>query len=294
MQLAVHILAYNVSRFLPHVIENVAPFVDKIFLAYPRLPFAYIPKSRLEKTNPTTLEELTTITSGTPIEIVEGDWLDEESMRNACLDRARSQGFDWLIIQDADEFYPEETWLQIRKLMLNAKNDDHLTTTSYNFWKSSYYVIVYRSGNIKHATAGFAIRCRPDTAFINKRLTNVSVSKTIDCACYHYGYALTDQEMEEKLQTWSHAHQFNTRRWFEIKWLNWRLETKNIDQICPPAWKRAVRFPFHQPEFAHTFALPIMELPKPTIGTVCSELAYDGYAYTYDMLRRTKRLVFPR
>lgn len=40
------------------------------------------------------------------IEVICSDFETEEDTRNDCLDRAIAEGFDWLVIQDADEFYP--------------------------------------------------------------------------------------------------------------------------------------------------------------------------------------------
>lgn len=54
MRVAGHVLAYNVDRFLPHVVENCGRFVDKIFIVRPERPWAYAPGSRATRTNPTT------------------------------------------------------------------------------------------------------------------------------------------------------------------------------------------------------------------------------------------------
>ena len=141
MQIAVHILAYNVNLFLKEVIENSSPHVDKIFIAHPKRPWAYNLKSRNEDKNPTSLEFVEECSKGHNVEIIQGDWMYDEDTRNACFNLAKSQGFDWFITQDADEFYDDEGWDIIIKELKKSKNEKFFISNWYNFWKSSQYVI---------------------------------------------------------------------------------------------------------------------------------------------------------
>ncbi len=288
MQVAAHVLTYNVSRYIQPMLRNIAPFVDKIYVAYPTRPFAYVPGPRKTKTNPTSAEEIRAAGIGSKLEIIEGDWLDEESMRNACFDCAKAEGFDWLITQDADEFYQEKSWHRIREILLRSTSEEHFSTTWYNFWKSSHYVLLSAGGAIKESNAGFAIRCRPNLKFTRQRLTNAAYSRVIDCPCYHYGYVMNDAEMLEKISTWSHAHDFNVNRWFRHKWLNWNERTRNLHPTSPLSWRQAIRFPLEQPDFAEQFALPVA--PKSTLSL--EELAgggiFNAMALLGDSARRLK------
>ena len=56
MQIATHILAYNVNSSIKEVIENISPHVDKIFIAYPKRPWAYKLTERNNRQNPTSLD----------------------------------------------------------------------------------------------------------------------------------------------------------------------------------------------------------------------------------------------
>ena len=105
MQIATHILAYNVNSSIKEVIENISPHVDKIFLAYPKRPWIYKLRERNNKQNPTSLDFILECSKAHNIEIVKGDWEYEEDTRNECFELAKSQGFDWFMTQDADEFY---------------------------------------------------------------------------------------------------------------------------------------------------------------------------------------------
>jgi hypothetical protein len=94
MKLALQILCFNVDRFLPHVVANCHPYVDKIYLAWSPFSWSY---GELRQRNPTDIYAYSLISRFPKCEIIEGDWQTEEAMRNACLDNARSEGFDWML-----------------------------------------------------------------------------------------------------------------------------------------------------------------------------------------------------
>lgn len=277
MKVAVHILTYNVDTFIEAVLRNIEHQVDKVYLAYPTRPWGYTENSRNTYSNPTKLEYLKALveTVQCPVEIIEGDWLTEDDMRNACLEKSRLEGFDWFIIQDADEFYPESTWEQIKRILAKETVHDHLITTWYNFWKSSQYVMTYKDGGIKGTNAGFAIRCKSQVKFIRKRICNNNTRKVIDCPCYHYGYVMSDEQMREKISTWGHSHELFGNNWYQYKWLNWNHNTKYLHPINPDEWIRAIHFPLAQPDFAEQFSLPIKKPSTISIKDFLGEKSYD-------------------
>jgi len=289
MQLAAHIIAYDVNRYINPMLRNVAPWVDKIYIAYSRRPWGYIPASREQRENPTKLSDINLEGLDCPVEIIHGDWMKDEDTRNACLEKARSEGFDWLITQDADEFYPESCWEQLRLALEEDRDSDCIITTWYTFWKSSDYVLFFRDGSIKGTNAGFALRCNSDVRFKVSRTCSSEKVKIIDAPCYHYGYVKSDQEMYDKVTQWSHAHQFDGERWFNIKWKNWDLFTRNIGMSDPLSWKQAIRFPLHQPNFAAHFRMPVNSVVMTKEDRIRESL-YDFRANTHDVLKRVKRL----
>lgn len=258
MKIAVHVLGYNVTRFAAAVIANALPHVDRMYVAYSRRPWVYNKLARDNFENPTAISEFTNSTSDGKLRIIEGDWLTEEEMRNACLDAAECEGMDWLITQDADEYYTEKSWGQIKSRLLVDKYYDQFLTTWYNFWKSSQYVLVQKNGEIKTTNANFALRCGKGHRFINRRQTNALRTGILDASCYHYGYVMSDSEMHEKLSTWGHAHETNPRVWFEDKWLAWGINSSYLHPVHPRYWRCAIRFPLEQPDFADQFSLPVV------------------------------------
>ena len=288
MKIAAPVLAYNVSRFIKPVLENMAPYVDKIYVAYSEKPFGYSAHSRSAKINPTSIDEIKRVDLGGKVEIIEGDWLTEEDARNACLSRAKFDGFDWLLIQDADEFYTDNAWDQILSALKIAPTKDHFTTTWYNFWKSPEYVLVGGNGSIKQTNAGFAIRCKKELNFTKNRTTNAISTKILDAVCFHYGYALTDIEVLEKIKTWGHSAEFNTDLWYQIKWLDWTEDTKNLHPTYPGIWRQAIRFPLEQPKFSEQFSLEI-NYKNSEMAYRLKNIIYDAKFNIRDKARLLKR-----
>jgi hypothetical protein len=283
MKIAAHALAYNVDKFIAPVIKNLEKNVDKIFIAYSEFPFSYNKEARKNNKNPTKLSYLKelALNSGCEIEIITGIWDTEEAMRNSCLKRAREENFDWLLIQDVDEFYTDESWMEIKNILLEDKVTNHFTTTWFQFWKSPKYVIQYEDGSIKNTNAGFAVRCKSDIIFERKRKCNYKNTVILDYPCFHYGYIWNDIEMNKKINTWSHANDFFTNpiEWFELKWKYWNLKTKNLNPVWPASWKRAIVFPNEQPEFANQF-----EDKDPNyLGTITLKLKIKNLMYDLKM-----------
>jgi hypothetical protein len=291
MQIAAHVLAYNVNRFLKPVLENIEPYVDKIYVAHSEKPFGYVDGARETHVNPTTLEDVRAASSSSKVEIITGDWITEEDMRNDCLKKARADGFDWFIIQDADEFYSETSWKQIRRILLHNESDDHIITTWYFFWKSSHFVIMDRYGSIKFPNAGFAVRCASDINFVDRRLCNNQQRKVIDCPSHHYSWVQSDKEILEKLTTWGHGHELFSDSWFKTKWVNWNESTQWLHPVHPMEFLRAIPFPLEQPDFAEQFSLPISPLHNPSFSHLVSESFYDVCVHAEIAKRDFKKVV---
>lgn len=259
-KLACHILAYNVDLFIEHTLRNCAPHVSKIYVMYPGRPWGYRPEAREARTNPTSkafvqkaIEKVKRELPKPPeFEIIEGDWELDEDTRNAALDKARSEGFDWLLIQDADEFYTKSAWeMLLRKLAVTPA--DCIRTSWYIFWKSPQTVIEHHHGSIKDNNVGFALRCAEGIRFERSRTPNTNNVELVDASCYHYAYVMSDEAMFEKITSWGHSHQFNPTRWYRRKWQRWTLSSRNLHPVHPKMWRRVVRFPNEQPDFAENF-----------------------------------------
>lgn len=293
MKIAAHVLAYDVDRFINAMLRNLGPWVDRIYLAYPDRPFGYVASSRETKKNPTALEAIDFGAYADKIEVLRGDWEKEEDTRNACLERAKADGYDWLIIQDADEFYTSSRWQNIVAVLRRDEDVELYRTTWFTFWKSSRYVLKFANGTTKSANAGFALRCLPHLRFVDRRQSNAAKSALIDEPCFHYGYVKSDAEMLEKVQTWSHAHEVvSMQTWYDLKWRLWKPSTKYLSPTDPTAWACAIEFDEKQPDFAKEFELPV-SFSRKSPAQILEETWYDARAYIRDRARALKRRIFP-
>jgi hypothetical protein len=287
MKFALQVQAYDVDRSINYMLRNIAPWVDKIYLTYPARPWNYVPSSRETRTNPTKLESIDTSICGDRIEIIKGDWLVDEDTRNECVDRAIADGCDWMIIQDADEFYTERSWDRIYTFLKSNPPMDAYKTTWYNFWKSSQFCLVDGQNSIKGTSASFAFRLASGIRFKRSRSLDAKELGVLDYPCYHYSFAMSDKEAYEKITSYSHSHQMDGPKWYRLKWQNWALNTELLHPMTPTTWRRAIRFPLDQPDFAE----PFNYLVDPSARSPLSleETIYDARAKFTDFRRRLLR-----
>jgi hypothetical protein len=274
--------------------RNMEKFVDTIYLAWSPTSFGYtMPRQE----NPTNIYSYEFSKLLCDVRIIEGEWSNEEAMRNACLNYATIEGHDWLVVQDADEFYQAQDWHMLANYLKVAPQDiASVSTTWYQFWKHPFLVAENADKTIKSCNACFALRCNNEILFHSKRLPRIPCkmrSVLIDASCFHYGYALSDDEMYKKICTWSHSSEFNRDRWFRLKWLKWTLETKNIAPTNPSSWPRAIWFPGFQPDFVGNLFGTNLGLTSEIIRNSCNHslenTCYDLEVLALASLRKTKK-----
>src|SRR5258708_21945464 len=105
MKIATHVLLFGQEKWIMRNIENAYPHVDKIYVAYSAHPWAYNPDAKNLYKDTFDLNIIRKSKFRDKVTIIDGAWKTEEEQRNTCVDLARAQGMDYLIIHDADEFY---------------------------------------------------------------------------------------------------------------------------------------------------------------------------------------------
>ena len=275
------------------MIENAKPYVDKIFIAYPELSWCYGSSKR--SNNPTSYEEIAKLADENT-EIVKGIWDRDEDTRNSLLTAARIQNFDWMIIQDADEFYTDQSWEVLKSYMasINTQNKSVINVPLYTFWKTPCFVIEEPHDGIKAGEACFAINCRhKEINFRFSRTTNANLIHYIDEPCYHYSYVLSDQEVKNKIKTWAHSNDFLIRNlWYQIKWKRWHQSSQFLHPGSPWLWRRAIRVPLPQPPFARKL-LENISAHQQDIGLIWAglEFMYDCLSWWRKTINSSKRLL---
>lgn len=274
------VLVFSQNETILQMIENCAKHVEKIYVAWSEKPYKYNLDST--ETNQTSLEFIKQSPYINKIEFIIGNWDWEEDQRNACLEKARLDGFDYLIIQDADEFYTDEGYEKLKQDILDNPDVEVFKTYWINFWKQMDYILVNENGSFLHPNEGFCINLSyKHLKHTRARIVNATKIRFLTSAyCYHLGWAMDDTKMLVKLSTWSHAHQFNTKRWFALKWLYWTPKTKCLHPTFGYSWLKAIKYEIKElgelPTELIGYRLANKSL-KPTFYILVNDFVYNLY-----------------
>lgn len=283
MKIATHQCLFSQDKWLFKNLENIYSHVDKIYLSISQIPWNYNHHFRHEYENETNLDQIRSSKYIDKIEIIEGIWDNETDQRNACLDRAKDDGFDYLLIIDTDEFYKKPELSLITQFIEQNPSYDLYKCGWISFWKDSRHIVVDASGNHIVGYPPIAINIGNGVRFRDRRNANFTTSITIpDVVCYHMSFALSDDECLRKLKTWGHSHEVNINGWFESIWKSWHVDSENLHPVDPPAWKRAVKFndllpmeiiePMNYTEFYEAVGMP-----QSDVNHYLSCSLYEGY-----------------
>lgn len=251
MKFATHILLFGQEKWVLRNLENVYPHVDKIYASYSPVPWLYNRNARIDYKNTFDLDLIRNSKFIDKIEIIEGVWDTDEAQRNSCAEAAFRDGMNYLFTIDADEFYFHKDLEKIKEQIVNNPDHDYYKAYWICFWKNFSHCLIDQNNSIHIGTPEICINLKKDVRFNRCRIPNKSDWFMIPLengVCYHGSYVLTDDEVWKKINTWGHAHQFNTKEWFEQKWLNWNKDSKNLHPISPSAWSQAVEFKGELPE----------------------------------------------
>jgi len=195
------------------------------------------------------------------IEVITGVWDTEEQQREHCRLRAVAEGFDFLIVQDADEFYTAEDYQKNLAIMRANPGYEVYQTPWVNFWKSVEYALVHRHHlgvvNTIYGTCPlFAMNLKLPVQFESRRVPRAATSVfRLPGVCLHLSYVFSDMDLFTKIGTWGHSHQVN-KNWFKWKWLAWHPGKRNLNPISSVEWPRAVRYTGHLPPELKEFVNP--------------------------------------
>jgi predicted O-methyltransferase YrrM len=247
---AAHILLFDSKKLILKMLENCDPFVEKIYVAYSKVPWSYNPQARDDMTNTADLSILMESKYADKIEIIHGVWDWEHDQRNACLKKAKEDGFDFLLVQDADEFYTTEAYGRMIEDISSEPDYDCYETPWCNFWKSWDYILVNEAGSSVHGyRPNVAMNCKRDIWFTSHRGPGYAAKvKILNSLCFHGSYVLEDEEVYRKINSWGHALDFDREAWYSNKWLNWSEGSEDLHPTHPYVWKRAVKFTGALPE----------------------------------------------
>lgn len=255
MKLATYVMTYDQGKWLMRNLENAYPHVDQIYVMHSELPWGYKPEAREKYKNSVDLNMIKESKYKDKITIIEGDWLGDTEQRNFCVQRAKADGYDYLMVHDADEFYFHNDFEKIIQCVKDNSWVDVFSINLYAYWKSFKYVII---SNDKGRIGG----CNQTIVNLHTiekydYIRNVEIfcnHLTIpDVICYHGSYVLTDEEVFKKVNMTSHSNDYNGIQWYNEVWLPWTMESKNLHPIWPWVWTHCEIFDGELPEVIKDF-----------------------------------------
>lgn len=279
MKIAVQMLFFDCEQFILRAIANCAPWVDRIYVSTSRMPWGYNPEARATLLNTADTGILAQSPHREKIVLLEGDWLTETEQRNACLERAKQDGFDYLVIQDADEFYLPSEWEKNLAGIRHQPDAAFYRVPWYVFWKDLQHVLLhrwvrtYRHGKPVSCEANtlfdysmcYAMNLRSGRRFGEKRMPeNPHDWVMLPGICHHLSFVMNDEQMLRKISTWGHTSQVG-RSWYRVKWLGWTEGSRDLGIFEAPMWPCAVRYAGPWPEDLAGFQAGLQAYVRPSL-----------------------------
>jgi len=171
--------------------------------------------------------------------------------RNKIIEKAKNEQFDFMVVQDTDEFVHEEDW----DFLLNHYFPDMIlggydtcAIRLKNFWKSWNNFLVCEEIIVPGwpgEWATFGVNLANPIRFESSRHIEYANKCAIqqDVFLYHGSWVLTDEQVRKKISSWGHSKDIDYEKWYNDKWLNWNRETTDLHpSIKPHIWKKAIPY----------------------------------------------------
>ncbi len=258
MKIAAVFCVYNEEEYLEHSVRAILPAVDRAFLLLGNAPYdAYNPKARAVSRPDGTSRLVERLAAAHPkIRLVRGLWASEVDHRNAGLRLCLEEGMDYYWLVDGDEVYRSDHLEHILRRIAQDPRTGTFIVKCHIFWRSFSYRIpaqiqAWRPRRIFKITRARRILGMPlphPLRFVGQNEMNslgpIHEFPPEEAVFYHFSYARSSSAMEDKLRTFSHAHEI-PRDWFNQVWKRWPADRgmENIHPVDPPKFPRVVPMP---------------------------------------------------
>lgn len=251
---ATYLMTYDQNKWIMRNLENAYSHVDQIYVMHSHLPWGYKPEARKTYTNSFDINIIKQSKYMDKITILEGDWLSDTEQRNFCLQFAKKQGIDYLMVHDADEFYFHDDFEKLIEFVKNNPVYDVFAINLYAFWRSFKYILIdpYK-GKIGGTNQTIVNLHTVDKYDYIRDVHNVNMITVPDIIQYHGSYVLTNEEVYKKINMTSHSNDYDGIKWYNEVWLPWTIESKNLHPIWPWMWTHCEIFNEPLPECIQDF-----------------------------------------
>lgn len=168
---------------------------------------------------------------------VEMEWDSEAEQFNDGMNIHSDK--DWVIICDADErYHPGDIPALLAKLDSVPEEFNAVRTSVMPvYWKTEEYEITPVQQDYP------LIAVRPTVKFTKARAISNEHAYFINIPMYHFSYVRDDQEMWEKISSFSHRDEFDINKWYKEVWLKWTPDSVNLHPVVPGQFRQAIYKP---------------------------------------------------
>ena len=214
---------YENSGYLEESIRRIYELMDKIIILLNPKPWNSEGNDAIPKE---TFGQLSQIFDPlNKIEIVSKYWDSEAAQRNDGKLRLHQAGIKWCLIIDDDEFYNFDA---LQQVVISLPQSPHYVLLAPHriYWKTPDYAIE----NLVGALPAICRTSPTETTFTTARMMHVLGGSwdVGNLTCHHYSYVRSDAQLKRKIETFSHAHDFSFKDWYEDIWLKWTPEMTNL------------------------------------------------------------------
>ena len=254
MKYGVICVVYDDPEYLEMAIECPAKLVDRVLILINDKPW-----NGDISDNSKTLEMASLLCAKYPnVSLIRPNlckpmWKDEVEQRNHGLALLSQMGIDIALIIDADEIYSQKDFSNAVGFI-----ESNLQYSAYHihwdtYWKKSYHVIrpqekFLPTFAVRVANYEFTEMRMGSTSVVRSGATvlktaengyNAAVIPAEICICHHLSYARTDEQIQRKIETFSHCSEIH-KDWYDKVWLEWRPGNTDLHPVTPSQYKTAV------------------------------------------------------
>jgi hypothetical protein len=213
MKIASCTLAYNDEALIRPAIKCMKPFVDRHIVILGTSPFNGKGLSP-DKTEQICEEE--------GVEIIKGFWGNEESHRRVGL--SACDDMDWVIIQESDEYYTQDSMEKLIKFLETTKFDA-VGHKAKAYWKNMDYRLD------PYPDYEPIIAVRPTVDFYEKRCIKIPFVATSEAThgfeMHHLCWA-EPHDMLKKVTNYCHANEYDGIKWYNEHFLTLKPGDKAV------------------------------------------------------------------
>lgn len=211
MRIATVACVYNEAYYLPRHLKHIPEWIDEQVVLLSSKPWygEELPSDGSEK-----------LAKKAGATVLEFPWASETDQRNAGQDYLNE--CDWIIVLDPDEFLEDASWDKLREYLETTDSDAVVCEGQYTYYKDG----VADPPN----DYPMLIAVRPHVRFVDKRVVN-TLFVSAPVWVHHMSWRRSDEEVWRKITHYAHAHDFDTKKWFEEVWLADKRE--NVHPVTP-------------------------------------------------------------